>query len=55
MVAPAAADQLNVGVLLTFVSPLVGEESVGALNSVVKLLVEDQADAPTTLEAFTLQ
>ena len=54
-VAPAAADQLNVGVLLTLVAALAGDNKPGALNTVVKLLVADQADGPTTLDAFTLQ
>jgi hypothetical protein len=54
-VAPAAADQLNVGVLLTLVAALAGEVKVGALNTVVKLLAADQAEVPATFVALTLQ
>ena len=55
VVAPAAADQVNVGVLLTFVAALAGYNNPGALMIVVKLLGADQVDGPTTLVALTLQ
>ena len=55
VVAPAAADQVNVGVLLTLVAALAGDDKPGALKTVVKLLVADQEDGPTTLVALTLQ
>lgn len=54
-VAPAAAAQLNVGVLLTPVAPLAGADKAGALRTVVKLLAADQADVPATFVALTLQ
>ena len=55
VVAPAAADQVNVGVLLTLVAALAGDDKPGALMIVVKLLGADQSDVPTTFVALTLQ
>lgn len=55
MVAPAEANHLNVGVLLTLVAALAGEDRTGAIKTVVKLLVADQSDDPAIFLDLTLQ